>query len=75
MLFFTWRMASKGLSSQQTPKIPKKGLKSANNNTKFSLFYFKAKNEEKLEKHFFLLFLRSKAVFVIFENKKIPNKF
>ena len=35
-----------------------------------SLFYFKAKNEEKLEKNIFLLFVRSKIVFAIFEKEK-----
>ena len=37
----------------------------------FSLFHLKAKNEEKLQKQIF----KSKTVFVIFERKKILNKF
>ena len=59
---------------QKTPKIPKKGLKSAHTNFIWhfkefiwnkicSLFYFKAKNEEKQKKIFFLLFFRSKPFF------------
>ena len=63
--------------SEETPKITKKGLKSAQHFFYFTFLkvspknkivpFFKAKNEEKLEKIFFKLFFRSKTVFAIFE--------
>ena len=37
---------------------------------KGSLFYLKAKNEEKLEQQNFKLFFRSKTVFANFEERK-----